>query len=256
MDALILAGKKDTEKPEGCNKLTNKALLMLNEIPMIEYIVNALLQSKIIKDIVVVGPEYDLSKYIEKKVTKIIESTDSIIENIKIGLDYFDNNGKILLLTSDIPLITGEIVDRFIKKCEPFDAFFYYPIITQEAILKKYPEAVRSYVVLKEGTFCGGNIVLFNSLLFEKNKELVDELYQNRKDIKKYISLLGAKMLVKYFMKVLTIKEIEEKAAQIVGFPVKSINIDDPEVMIDLDKLSDYELILQTINQTTPNSSN
>lgn len=46
MDALILAGKKDSEKIESCCKLTNKALLMLNEIPMIEYIVNALLQSK------------------------------------------------------------------------------------------------------------------------------------------------------------------------------------------------------------------
>ncbi len=255
MDALILAGKKDSEKIESCCKLTNKALLMLNEIPMIEYIVNALLQSKEIKDIVVVGPEYDLSQFLEKKVTKIIESTDSIIENIKIGLDYFNNNGKILLLTSDIPLITGEIIDRFIKKCEPFDAFFYYPIISQEVILKKFPDANRTYFTLKEGVFCGGNMVLFSPVLFEKNKELANELYQNRKDVTKYVSLLGAKLLVKYFMKKLSIKEIEEKAEHIVGFPVKSITIEDPEVMIDLDKLSDYELILQTINQTTPNSS-
>ncbi|MFZ2330675.1 MAG: nucleotidyltransferase family protein, partial [Atribacterota bacterium] len=144
MNALILAGKKDTGKLENCTKLSNKALLMFNEIPMVEYVVNALLESKLIDDIVVVGPEYDLTPFLEKKVTKILESTDSIIDNVQIGLDYLNDDGKILLLTSDIPLITGEIIDRFIKKCEQHDAFFYYPIITRETILKKYPETIRS----------------------------------------------------------------------------------------------------------------
>ncbi len=255
MNALILAGKKDTGKLENCTKLSNKALLMFNEIPMVEYVVNALLESKLIDDIVVVGPEYDLTPFLEKKVTKILESTDSIIDNVQIGLDYLNDDGKILLLTSDIPLITGEIIDRFIKKCEQHDAFFYYPIITRETILKKYPETVRSYFVLKEGIFCGGNMVIFNSPVFDRNRELADELYQNRKDVKKYIRILGMKFLAKYLLKALTIKEIEEKAAQIIGYPVKSITIDDPEVMIDLDKLSDYELILQAINQKTPNPS-
>ena len=255
MNALILAGKKDSGKLEKCSKLTNKALLMLNEMPMVEYIVNALLGSKLVNDIVVVGPEYDLTPFLEKKVTRILESTDSIIENVKIGLDYLKDDGNILLLTSDIPLITGEIIDRFITKCEQYDAFFYYPIITQESIIKKYPDTIRSYFTLKEGTFCGGNMVIFNSPVFDRNKELVEELYHNRKDIKKYISILGIKFLVKFLLKTLTIQEIETKAAQIVGYPVKSITIDDPEVMIDLDKLCDYELILQAINQKTPNSS-
>ena len=94
-------------------------------------------------------------------------------------------------------------------------------------------------------------MVIFNSPVFDRNRELADELYQNRKDVKKYIRILGMKFLAKYLLKALTIKEIEEKAAQIIGYPVKSITIDDPEVMIDLDKLSDYELILQAINQKT-----
>ncbi|MDD3655196.1 MAG: NTP transferase domain-containing protein [Atribacterota bacterium] len=255
MNALILAGKKDIGKLENNNKLTNKALLMINEIPMIEYVVNALLESKLVDDIVVVGPEYDLVPFIEKKVKKILDSTDSIIENIKIGLDYFNDDDNILLLTSDIPLITGEIIDRFIKKCEQYNALFYYPIITKETILKKYPETVRSYALLNEGTFCGGNMAIFSRPLFDKNKELLNELYQNRKDVKKYVRLLGIKFLIKYLLKTLTIKEIEEKASLIAGYPVKSITIDDPEVMIDLDKLSDYELILQTINQKNPTTS-
>jgi len=249
LNALILAGKQNTSGLEINNELNNKALLLINEIPMIEYVVNALIEAKEIQNIVVVGSEYDLAPFIEKKVNKILDATDSIIKNIEIGLDYFKDDYKILVLTSDIPLITGEIIDRFIKKCEQYDAFFYYPIITKEIILQKYPQTIRSYATLKDGIFCGGNMAIFARPLFEKNIDLMNELYEKRKDLKKYVGLLGLKFMVKYLLKSLSIKEIEERAAKIVGYPAKGIIIEDPEVMIDLDKLSDYELILQVINQ-------
>lgn len=252
MNALILAGKKDIGNLESNTKLTNKALLMLNETPMIEYVVNALRASELVDDIVVVGPEEDLAPVLENKVKKILNSADSIVENVKIGLDYFPGDCKILVLTSDIPLLTGEIIDHFIKKCEQYNALFYYPIILKETIVKKYPETARSYIYLKEGIFCGGNMVIVAKPIFDRNKQLLDELYQNRKDVKKYVSILGVKFLMKYLLKTLTIKEIEEKAAEIVGYPVKSVLIEDPEVMIDLDKLSDYELIVQVMNQNDP----
>jgi len=247
MDALILAGKKETGSLESCHKLSNKALLMINHMPMIEYVVDALKESKEIQNIVVVGPTVDLAYHINKKVNYIVESTDSIIENISVGLDHFENNDKVMVLTSDIPLITGEIIDRFILKCREYDALLYYPFVEKEIILSKYPQAIRSYAILKEGTFCGGNAAIFSKSIFDNNKELLNHLYQNRKDIKKYITLLGMKFIVKYLFKSLTIKEIENRAAQIVGNPVKGIKIEDPEMMIDLDKLSDYELISQVI---------
>lgn len=252
MDAVILAGGKDTSSLENNHKLNNKSLLMINDIPMIEYVVDALNQAQEVQNIVVVGPQLDLAVHIEKKVNKILESTDSIIENINIGIDYFNHNHKIILLTSDIPLITGEMIDDFIKKCREHEAFLFYPFISKEIILKKYPTTIRSYAILKEGTFCGGNMVIISRPIFDKNKLLLNEVYQKRKDIKKYITLLGMKFVVKYLFKCLTIKEIEDRAAEIVGFPVKGIMVGDPEMMIDLDKLGDYELILQILNSKLP----
>src|SRR6056297_1731472 len=111
MDALILAGGKDTNSLENHHKLNNKALLMINHVPMIEYVVDALNQAREIEDIVVVGPQLELMPHIGKKVSKIIDSTDSIIENIKIGIDYMKNNHRIMVLTSDVPLITGKMID-------------------------------------------------------------------------------------------------------------------------------------------------
>jgi len=255
MDAVILAGGKDTSSLANSYKLNNKSLLMINDIPMIEYVVDALNRAQEVQNIVVVGPKLDLTTLIEKKVNKILDSTDSIIENIKIGIDYINHDHKIILLTSDIPLITGEMIDDFIRKCREHEAFLFYPFIPKEIILKKYPETIRSYAILKEGTFCGGNMVIISRSIFDRNKLLLDEVYQKRKDIKKYINLLGMKFVVKYLFKSLTIKEIEKRAAEIVGFPVKGIMVDDPEMMIDLDKLGDYELILQTLNPKLVNKT-
>lgn len=250
MDALILAGKKDNGALESQQNLTNKALLMLNDITMIEYVVNALNQSKEVNRIVVVGPKAELTSQIAERVSVIIDSTESIIENIQIGVNCI-NEEKLMVLTSDIPLITGAIVDRFIIQCQHHDALLCYPYITKEKILEKYPKAIRSYATLKEGTFCGGNVIIFHKQIFDKNKSLLDDLYQKRKDVKKYIALLGIRFIIKYLLKTLTVKEIEDRACEIIGYTVKGIRIDDPEIMIDLDKLSDYELIRQALQKVS-----
>ena len=249
MDALILAGRKDDGAPESPHKLNNKSLLMINNIPMIAYVVDALKQAKGIENIVVIGPKDDLMPYIGEKVHQIVESTDSIIENIEIGMNAVDSNHKIIVLTSDIPLITGEMIDRFIQKCQEYEADLYYPFISKELILKRYPDTVRTYATLREGIFCGGNLAIFSRTLFMQNKSLLLEMYQKRKSILKYATILGLRCVVKYLWKSLTIKEIENRASAIVGFPVKGIIIDDPEIMIDLDKLSDYELISKVLDQ-------
>lgn len=248
MDALILAGGKDTNSLENNHKINNKALLMINNVPMIEYVVDALNQAREIQNVIVVGPKVDLMPHIEKKVSQIIDSTDSFVKNLRIGIDNINNNEKFLILTSDVPLITGKMIDDFIKECQKYDAFLYYPFIKKELILEKFPQTVRSYATLKEGTLCGGNMVIMESSLFNKNEELLDEVFRNRKDLKKYVALLGVKFIIKYLFKCLTVKEIEDRAAKIVGYPVKSIMVNYPEMMIDLDKLSDYELILQILN--------
>jgi len=249
MDALVLAGGKSDNSFGNHQQLNNKALLIINGIPMIEYVVDALKKAREIDSIIVVGPKEELIPYIEKKVKTIIDSTDSIVENVKMGIDCIKND-QILIMTSDIPLITGEMIDDFIQKCHKYEAFLYYPFISRENILKKYPKTIRSYATLKEGVFCGGNLAVLSTILFNQNKSLFNELYQNRKDTKKYFTLLGLKFITKYLLKCLSIKEIEDRAAQIIGYPVKGIMINYPEIMIDLDKLSDYELIVQILNES------
>jgi len=242
-NALVLAGAKGKGPLEIAANVKNKALIMINDKPIIEYIIDALNNSKNIDKVLVVGPRDELYPYIGKKVQEILEPGNSILENMEIGLNYFNSENNLLLLASDIPLITSQAIDEFIKKCVEREAYVGYPIITKENIIKKYPETIRTYVNMKEGTFCGGNIAFFKPEVFFQKRELIKELYNNRKAPWKYVKILGLKFILKFLFKTLTLDEIEKRLTKILGYKSIAVMVSYPEIMIDLDKPSDLEVI-------------
>ena len=248
-NALILAGMKEKGPLEIAEKVDNKALIMINGRPMIEYIVDVLNNSENIDQILVVGPKKELHPYIGKKVQEILNSGNSLLENMEIGLNYFNSADSLLLLTSDIPLITPEAIDEFLEICTKRKAFIGYPIITKENIVKKYPDTVRTYIKMKEGIFCGGNITFFKPDVFFQNKKLIKELFENRKSTWKYAKILGLKFILKFLFKTLTMGEIEKRVTDIIGYNSIAVMVSYPEIMIDLDKPSDLKLIRKCLEK-------
>ncbi len=243
LNALILAGTKKKGPLEIAENVNNKALIMLDSRPMIEYIVDVLNNSENIDKILVVGPKNELLPYIGEKVEEILNPGNSILENMEIGLNYFNSTENLLLITSDIPLITAEAIDEFLRICTTRKACIGYPIITKEKIIKKYPETERTYVKMKEGIFCGGNITFFKPDVFFQNKKLIKELFENRKATWKYAKILGLKFILKFLFKTLTLEEVEKRVTDILGYNSIAVMVSYPEIMIDLDKLSDLKLI-------------
>jgi len=248
-NALILAGTKKKGPLEIAEKVDNKALIILDGMPMINYVVDALHNSENIDQILVVGPKKELHQYIGKKVKEILNPGDSILENMEIGLNYFSSDDNLLLLTSDIPLITSEAIDEFLRICTKRKASIGYPVITKENIIKKYPETERTYIKMKEGVFCGGNIVFFKPDVFFQNKKLIKELFDNRKATWKYAKILGLKFILKFLFKALTLEEIEKRVTDILGYNSVAVMVSYPEIMIDLDKLSDLKLIQKCLER-------
>ena len=248
-NALILAGTKEKGPLEIAENVDNKALIMIDGRPMIDYIVDALNNSENIDKILVVGPKNELHPYIGKKVEEILNPGNSILENMEIGLNYFNSADNLLLLSSDIPLITPEAINEFLSICTKRKACIGYPIITKENIIKKYPETERTYVKMKEGIFCGGNITFFKPDVFFQNKKLIKELFENRKATWKYAKILGLKFILKFLFKALTLEEIEKRITNIIGYNSIAVMVSYPEIMIDLDKPSDLKLIRKYIER-------
>jgi molybdopterin-guanine dinucleotide biosynthesis protein A len=122
LNALVLAGSKEKGPLEIAEKVDNKTLIMINNKPVIEYIIDVLNDTESIDQIVVVGPKKELSPYIGEKVKEILDSGNSILENMESGLKYFNSQDNLLILTSDIPLITPMTIEELIKKSQ-LDSF-------------------------------------------------------------------------------------------------------------------------------------
>jgi adenosylcobinamide-phosphate guanylyltransferase len=118
--ALIMAGGKGARMD--CN--TEKPLIELFGSPMIQHIIGALSSSKEISDIIVATSPYtpETAEYVRTQGQKVFQTPgNGYVEDLKYFISKkFSNNSDqvILTITSDMPLITSEIIDHVLKEYE------------------------------------------------------------------------------------------------------------------------------------------
>lgn len=243
VNAIVLAGRGTADALGEFTRVSSKALVDINGRPMISYVIKALLEASRIGTIVVVGPREDLVPVVESERVLVIEDAESIVDNIRVGARELPSNEKILIATSDIPMLTGEMVETFIDLCQNRPADLYYPIVEKEVNERKYPLVKRTYVSLQEGIFTGGNLFLIEPWIVEPVAPKVKAFIDNRKNPIQLSRLLGFTFLVKLLFKLLTIPELEKKMGELWGVRAAAINCPMPEIGIDVDKPNDLQLV-------------
>lgn len=239
--AIILAGAENDGPLQICSQERYEALIRINNIPMIEYVVNALKVSEHTGRILIIGPKKELS-YLEEAGITVVQNGSSLFDNVALAMEKAAGEEKVLIATCDIPMITGEMVDAFFHYCSRFEADFYYPIIRKEDNERYYPNVKRTYVQMGEGTFTGGNFIMIKPEIFPKSKEFIRKALENRKKPWKMCQLFGWLFVFKLLCKALTIPEAEKRLEKVTGIKGKAIIFPYPEVGIDVDKVSDFTL--------------
>ncbi len=115
--ALIMAGGKGTRMKPG----VEKPLVKINGIPMIQYVIDALKNADKIDNIIVATskntPKTD--EFLKKNGIKTIMTPGKdYIHDLGLILSDFDENDILLTVTADLPLITGNIIDKVLNKYE------------------------------------------------------------------------------------------------------------------------------------------
>lgn len=242
MDVIVLAGEKKDSNNNGEEKI-NKAFYKIKDKHMIEYVLEALRKSSIIGRIAVVGPKDKLQPVIGDIVDNIIEGTDSIVSNILMALDYFPEEKEILVVTSDIPMVTKEAIEDFIARCRMKNVDLCYSIVDKKVNDQKYPGVRRTYARLWEGQFTGGNVFYFNPSVRDKCKDFVEKMLEYRKSPTKMAGVLGFGFLLRLALGILTINAIQRKCEVLLGIRGAAIISPYPEIGNDVDRLSDLEFI-------------
>lgn len=242
MDAIVLAGAPNHGPLRDCSTSPYEAGIEIGGRPMVDLVVETLLSVKRVERVVVVIPEGILSPPVLSRVWRVIAPGESMVDSLFGAVAVLESDRPVLVVTSDIPLLTPAAVDDFLDRCEARPADVHYSFVPREINEAKYPGVHRTYVRLKDGIFTGGNIVRINPVALREHRVRLKQAVELRKKPVQLCRMLGFKFVIKLLMGELTVAEIEHRVEKILQLKAVGVVSPYPEVGIDVDKPSDLEL--------------
>lgn len=244
VNVILLAGAANTGPLREVSPATNEALVEINGKPMVQYVIDGLTASRLVKRIVVVAPPGELEPHVTGRDLEFVPSQGNIVDNVLAAVRTLPQDEPFLAVSSDVPLITGQIVDDLIELCQRSGGELCYPIVEQSVAEARFPHVKRTYVTLREGVYTGGNIFLVHPSVVDRAAPRVRAFLDNRKNPLKMVSLLGWTFAVRYLLlKNLRLQELEKKVSEMLDVKGAVVVCPWPEVGVDVDKPSDLELM-------------
>lgn len=177
---------------------------------------------------------------------KIVRTTagKSITDNIKLGLGQINNHKEhALFCTSDLPLINGKLIDKFIKQSLELCADIVYPVIPRKSVERLSKNTKRTFINLKNGSYTGGNLFLVNMAVLKNIMPNIELVYSLRKNPKKIVKTIGILFIIKLILRQLPIKELEKRCTDLLKAKCRALVTSDAELGMDVDKESDLTLV-------------
>ncbi len=248
MDAVLMAGGtliKNNELSE-CAGVDKKSLIRIAGREMIYYVFEAIAGSKRIDHIALVGlaPEDGLD--FERPV-EYVEAHGDILDNSLAGLHRLINlnpaTDRVIFSSTDIPLLTTEVVDYFIDVCLEVEADIYYSVVEKSVMEARFPGSGRTFVRLRDGLFAGGDLFMIRAGVAQSNLALGRRLIEARKSAWHLVRIIGLKMIFKFLTGQLTIAESETMVGRALNCRVKAIVSPYAEIGMDVDKVSHLQRV-------------
>ncbi len=255
LDVIIAAGGTPCEgEPlfENCAGKP-KALLDFAGKPMIQWVLDALSASQHIRRVIIIGLPPFTDLHCDHPLT-IQETHGSILANLQAGVLALQNMGeissKVLLVSSDIPAISGEMIDWVIDTVHRSDHDLYYSVIPREIMEKKFPSSKRTYLKLADVEVCGGDVNAIDPQFVFKKQDLFDQIIGSRKNPLKQASILGFDTLFLILLKKMTLHKAEENISKKIGARGHAIVCPYAEVGMDVDKSYQLTELLSVFQST------
>lgn len=234
MDALILAGGK--EKPYG-RELPTDAAYPIEGRCMLAHVIEAVAGTGKFRRIVVVGDREAFPD--ETPEITWLTPEISMAENLKKGLEATEEADYVLVASADIPLATSGEVTTFLDQCADAGADVYYPIISRETFRNASLSAQKTFLVLRDGVYTGGNMVLVRPKAVLERMTLVQKVLEMRKNPVYWGKLLGWPFFVKALTAGVSINEIERRVQRRFGLNGTAVKSDSLGIGLDADSEED-----------------
>ena len=248
MDAIILAGgiPQPEEPLYTLTQGQNKALLEIAGKPLIQWVIDAFNDAHGIETITVVG--LDKNSGLQSQVPiYYTEAAGSMFDNARAGIaelrEHKQESHYLLMSSSDIPTLTGEIVDWIITQTDGVTADAFYLACNRPTMDARFPNSNRSFYKLKDMEICGSDIHVFAANLADQEDTLWISLMNERKNAFKQARIIGFGTLFSLLFRTATLQSLAKAVGGRLG--LKAIPVLSPyaETAMDVDKPHQYDML-------------
>lgn len=252
-DAVVTAG--GIPQPEDplypLTQGQNKALLPIGGVPMVQWVLDALSGSQAIRRVVIVGlaqaPALASRALASHKPLHCLPNHGSMLGNVEAGVKWLLAQDPppthTLLVSSDIPAITAEMVDWNVRASLATDHEAYYSLISQADMERRFPGSRRSFFKLREGRFCGGDMNLMRAALVGSYHPGWHAVVAARKSALKLARLAGLGNLLRTVAGQMSIAGTEQAVLSRLGVRGRVLRCPYAEAGMDVDKPHQYEML-------------
>jgi GTP:adenosylcobinamide-phosphate guanylyltransferase len=243
IDAVVLAGGAEAHPWWAAEPgVTHRPLLEVGGKAMVGRVLAALRGAGEVGAIALVAPPEVQAAVGEEALDFRVEPGSDLLENIERGLAALPAGDSGLLVSADLPLLTSQAVDDFVRAARASGAEFAYPILPREASERSFPGGRRTYVRLREGQFTGGNLILVSRPFLVRHRDLISRLYRWRKRPLRLASLLGFGFVLRLKLGRVALAQAEARASSVLRGRVAAVVSSHPGIGFDVDKPEDLEL--------------
>lgn len=248
LDAMVTAGGIP-EPGESLYEYTlgrSKALIDVAGKPLVQWVLDALSDAQTVGRVVLVGLD-ESSGLTCKKPLSYLPNQGGLLDNIRGGareIGRLNPNAEYaLIVSSDIPTITGKMVDWVSEQVKPDEDDAVYNVIERSVMEKRFPDARRTFVKLKGIEVCGGDLNPVSLQQVLSNTGPWERIADARKSPLKQAALIGYDTLILFLFRAMTLDQAAAKASKNLGLRARAVVCPYAELGMDVDKVHHLEIV-------------
>lgn len=224
----------------------NKAYLPIGNELMLVHVLRALRGAHALNEIRLVTQSSAIASapQIAGLYDRHIEPGHDLISSVIAGFAGLAPDDRVLVVATDLPLLTPQAVDRFahaVDDMPPLD--IGYGFVERGAHDRRFRSVRHTWVRLREGTFCGAGISMIRAGAAGQVEAVLREFVAARKSPAKMAALFSPALALKVLFGRVGVAELERRASDLTSLACRGVISPDPEVAVNIDRLEDLETV-------------
>lgn len=232
----------------------SKALIDVAGKPMVQWVLDALGESKMVDQVILIGLSAK-SGLTCKKPIHYISNQGRMLANIVVGVNKsLELNPKgeyVLIVSSDIPALKGDMVDWLVKTSMQTKEDIYYGVCPRDVMESRFPTSKRTYTKLSDMEVCGADVNIVHVSMATEHLDTWEQLIGNRKSPLRQAAIIGLGTAIKYLTGQYNLQDLVQTVTRRIGITGRAVVWDHAEPCMDVDKPHQLEIMREDLAQRT-----